>query len=132
MTLTLDGLGVLTDLLNWMIANPIPGTAVLALTGPFIMTYLTGPFIMTYLTGWLFEGRTVHLIRGQSLSFFPGEAILILTVGAILYGAGMLPSIDDGWQRSFMDWWSQYGAILALVLAAILYWLMRQVYDAPR
>lgn len=123
MILTLDGLGVLTDLLNWMIANPIPGTAVLALTGPFIMTYLTG---------WLFEGRTVHLIRGQSLSFFPGEAILILTVGAILYGAGMLPSIDDGWQRSFMDWWSQYGAILALVLAAILYWLMRQVYDAPR
>ena len=88
------GLGVLTDLLNWMVANPWLGTSLLIVTRPFFMVCATG---------WLFESRVVPLWHGQSLSFFPGELILCVTMGAIV----------------------------AVIFSSVLLWVMRKIYDAP-
>ena len=87
--MTFTGLGIVTDLLNWMINNPIWGVIILSITGPFCMVYLTG---------WIFEQRTVPLVKGQSLSFFPGEAILILAMALIVYNIGIIQ--PHGWCQS--------------------------------
>ena len=112
------GLGVVSDLLTWMIDNPTFGASLLIATGPFVMTCLAA---------WFFEGRVVSLFHGQSWSFFPGEVILCLTMIALVYGAGRIaPSSDE-----FLVWWSSNGAILSLAMAFVLLWLMRKIYDAP-
>lgn len=77
-----------------MVANPWLGTSVLIATGPFVMVCATG---------WLFESRVVPLWHGQSLSFFPGELILCVTMGAIV----------------------------AVIFSSVLLWVMRKIYDAP-
>lgn len=119
-----SGLGVVTDLLNWMVANPWLGTSLLVVTGPFVMVCATG---------WLFESRVVPLWRGQSLSFFPGELILCITMGAILFGMGevVLSSLGSGPVADFLNWWQSNGALVAIVFSAVLLWLMRKIYDAP-
>ncbi len=120
----LSGLGVVTDLLNWMVANPWLGTSLLIVAGPFFMVCATG---------WLFESRIVSLWRGQSLSFFPGEVILCVTMGAILFGAGRveLDVLEDGLVTDFLRWWQGNGALVAMTLSAVLLWVMRKIYDAP-
>lgn len=119
-----SGLGVVTDLLNWMIANPWLGTSLLIITGPSVMVCATG---------WLFESRVVPLWRGQSLSFFPGELILCITMGAILFGMGevTLSSLGSEPVADFLNWWQSNGALIAIVFSAVLLWLMRKIYDAP-
>ena len=102
-------LGVVSDLLTWMIDDPTFGASLLIATGPFVMTCLTA---------WFFEARVVSLFHGQSLSFFPGEIILCLTMIALVYGAGrIVPSSDE-----FLVWWSSNGAILSLAMAFVLLW----------
>lgn len=124
MIIDLSGLGVVTDLLNWMVANPWLGTSLLVVTGPFVMVCATG---------WLFESRVVPLWRGQSLSFFPGELIMCITMGAILFGMGevALSSLGSGPVADFLNWWQSNGALVAIVFSAALLWLMRKIYDAP-
>lgn len=119
-----SGLGVVTDLLNWMVASPWLGTSLLVVTGPFVMVCATG---------WLFESRVVPLWRGQSLSFFPGELILCITMGAILFGMSevALSSLGSGPVADFLNWWQSNGALVAIVFSAALLWLMRKIYDAP-
>ena len=90
-----SGLGVLTDLLNWMVTNPWLGTSVLIATGPFVMVCATG---------WLFESRVVPLWHGQSLSFFPGELILCVTMGAIVFGMSevTLEIVKDCYDQTYL------------------------------
>lgn len=114
--MTFTGLGIVTDLLNWMINNPIWGVIILSITGPFCMVYLTG---------WIFEQRTVPLVKGQSLSFFPGEAILILAMALIVYNIGIIQ--PHGW----LIWWQGHAPVMALVVSSLLLWVMRKIYDAP-
>lgn len=114
--MTFTGLGVVTDLLNWMINSPIWGVIILSITGPFCMVYLTG---------WIFEQRTVPLVKGQSLSFFPGEAVLILAMALIVYNIGTIQ--PHGW----LIWWQSHAPVMALVVSAVLLWIMRKIYDAP-
>lgn len=114
--MTFTGLGIVTDLLNWMINNPIWGVIILSITGPFCMVYLTG---------WIFEQRTVPLVKGQSLSFFPGEAILILTMALIVCNIGIIQ--PHGW----LVWWQNHAPVMALVVSSLLLWVMRKIYDAP-
>ena len=119
-----SGLGVVTDLLNWMVANPWLGTTLLVVTGPFVMVCATG---------WLFESRVVPLWRGQSLSFFPGELILCVTMGAIVFGMGevKLSSLGNSAAADFLSWWRANGAIVAVIFSSVLLWVMRKIYDAP-
>ena len=99
-----------------MIANPVMGSFILILTSPFCMTYIAG---------WLFEGRTVHLIEGQSLSFFPGEVLLAAALTLIICEASWVQPY--GW----IMWWQSHMPVVALVVSVIVLWLMRKIYDAP-
>lgn len=110
------GLGVFTDLVNVMIVTPWLA---------FVVITLCNPFVATYFAGWIFERRTVALWRGQSKSFFPGEApLLLLGTYIVFYEAHVIPS--HGW-----SWWLSYGSVVSLILASILLFVMRKIYDAP-
>lgn len=71
--MSFDGLSVLTDALSWLVSARDFG---------WILAMLLSPLCMTVLAGLIFEHRMVRLVDGQSLSFCPGETILILTVVA--------------------------------------------------
>lgn len=58
-----DGLGFVTDFMNWIVSSSWKGVVVMLITNPLTMTIIAG---------LVFEGRMVKLWHGQSKSFFPG------------------------------------------------------------
>ena len=114
------GLGFLTDLINWVIASPTKGIALLAIANPLTMTIVAG---------LVFEGRMVRLWHGQSRSFFPGDLFLWLAASTAIVASSRIGVADL--PEAFTSFWSKNGAIIAFVFASVLLWLMRKVYDAP-
>lgn len=110
------GLGILTDLINDMICDPVIG---------FLMVAIYGPFCMAVLAAGAFEWRVVPIGKGQSASFFPGELLLIVSLAGMLWGTHLVPN-------DFLLWWQEYGALIAFAVSAFILWLMRTIYDAPR
>ena len=118
--MTFLGLGFLTDLMNWVVTNPEKGVVVMLITNPLTMTIVAG---------LVFEGRMVKIWHGQSRSFFPGD--LFLAIAAIMAVAANSRMVATDLPEAFTNFWGKNGAIIAFVLASVLLWLMRKVYDAP-
>ena len=118
--MTFLGLGFLTDLMNWVVTNPEKGVAVMLIANPLTMTIVAG---------LVFEGRMVKIWHGQSRSFFPGD--LFLAIAAIMAVVANSRMVATDLPKAFTNFWGKNGAIIAFVLASVLLWMMRKVYDAP-
>lgn len=115
-----DGLGFVTDFMNWIVSSSWKGVVVMLITNPLTMTIIAG---------LVFEGRMVKLWHGQSRSFFPGD--LFLALAAIMAVVANSRMAASDLPEAFMDFWENKGAIIAFFIALIVLWLMRKVYDAP-
>ena len=115
-----DGLGFVTDFMNWIVSSSWKGVVVMLITNPLTMTIIAG---------LVFEGRMVKLWHGQSKSFFPGD--LFLALAATMVVAANNRIVESDLPSAFVAFWNRNGAIIAFVLASVLLWLMRKVYDAP-
>lgn len=115
-----DGLGFVTDFMNWIVSSSWKGVVVMLITNPLTMTIIAG---------LVFEGRMVKLWHGQSRSFFPGD--LFLALAAIMAVVANSRMAASDLPEAFMDFWENKGAIIAFFIALIVLWLIRKVYDAP-
>lgn len=115
-----DGLGFVTDFMNWIVSSSWKGVVVMLITNPLTMTIIAG---------LVFEGRMVKLWHGQSRSFFPGDLFLAIAAIVVVVANNRITASDL--PDTFVTFWCANGAIIAFFIALIVLWLMRKVYDAP-
>lgn len=95
-----------------------------------LLAAFLSPFMVFFLSWWP-EGRAVSLRLGNGyLTFWPGDLVLAVMVGAVAYLAAWLPATTGRWYQHRA--WHWYWALAWSVAGLVIWWLERSFYTTSQ